>query len=214
MRKSPAEQPAGNKSPMKKRQNAELRKPDILKNYYQVILKEGVEGASIAKVAKRMKINPSLIIHYFATKDTMTEELIHYISKMYDSLFMRLRVETDDPAKRLDRLVDMFFSEEWYNNTDISGDFSVISVSFRNKKVFARIQKMYEEFIKLIVRDLESISASGIISIENPRRTAELLVSVVEGHRHFKHFYVNKDEAEEYKQEMIDAIKTILKSGK
>lgn len=161
-----------------------------------------------------MKINPSLIIHYFATKDAMTEELVHYISKMYDSLFMRLRIVTDDPVKRLDRLVDMFFSEEWYHTTDISGDFSVISLSFRNKKVFARIQKMYEEFIKLIVRELESISASGIISIESPRRTAELLISVIEGYRHFKHFYVRKEEAEDYKQEMVSVIKTILKGGK
>lgn len=199
---------------MKKRQNAELRKPDILKNYYQVILKEGVEGASIAKVAKRMKINPSLIIHYFSTKDAMTEELVHYISKMYNILFMQLKIETDDPQKRMNRLIDIFFSEEWYNTTDISGDFSVISVSFRNKKVFARIQKLYEEFIALIVRELESISASGILTIGNPRRTAELLVSVIEGYRHFKHFYVDKSQAEAYRQDMMESIKILLKNGK
>ena len=48
---------------MKKRLNAEMRKPDILKHFFDLILEEGIEGASIGKVAKKMKIHPSLIIH-------------------------------------------------------------------------------------------------------------------------------------------------------
>lgn len=39
---------------MGKRKNfkTEFRKPEILENYYQVIIKEGIEGASIGKIAK------------------------------------------------------------------------------------------------------------------------------------------------------------------
>lgn len=195
---------------MKKRQNAELRKPDILKNYYQVILKEGVEGASIAKVARRMKIHPSLIIHYFTTRDNMTVELVDYIAKIYNRLFMELKIETNDPVKRLDRLCDILLSEEWYNNTDISGDFSVISVSFRNKKVFAHLEKMYNEFIKLITRELEIISASGKVTITSPRHKAELIVSIIEGYRHFKHFYIEKDAAENYRIEMKKTLRSVI----
>jgi len=197
---------------MKKRQNAELRKPDILKNYYQVILKEGVEGASIAKVAKRMKIHPSLIIHYFTTKDNMTVELVDYISKIYNRLFMDLKIETDDPEKRLDRLCDILLSEEWYNNTDISGDFSVISLSFRNKKVHSHLEKLYGEFIKLIARELELISTAGKIKIADPVRMAEVIVSLVEGYRHFKHFYINKNEAESYKAETRKTLRLLIKA--
>ncbi len=195
---------------MKKRQNAELRKPDILKNYYQVILAEGVEGASIAKVAKRMKIHPSLIIHYFTTKDNMTVELVDYISKIYNRLFMDLKIETDDPGKRLDRVCDILLSEEWYNNTDISGDFSVISVSFRNRKIFAHLHRMYEEFIKLIIRELEQISAAGPVKIKDPSVKARLVVSIIEGYRHFKHFYIESSESDSYRAEMKKTIKSII----
>lgn len=198
------------KSIMKKRQNAELRKPDILKNYYQVILKEGVEGASIAKVAKSMKIHPSLIIHYFTTKDNMTVELVNYISIIYNKLFMNLKIETDDPVMRLDRLCDILLSEEWYNNTDISGDFSVISVSFRNKKILATLEKMYTEFIKLIIRELEQVSASGKIKISDPAGKAEVIVSIIEGYRHFKHFYIDSAKAESYKASMKKTLKSII----
>ena len=60
---------------MKKRKNAEIRKPEILENYYRVIIEEGIEGASIGKIANRMDIHPSLIIHYFKTKKNLTLEL-------------------------------------------------------------------------------------------------------------------------------------------
>ena len=195
---------------MKKRQNAELRKPDILKNYYQVILDEGVEGASIGKVAKRMKIHPSLIIHYFTTKDNMTVELVNYISRIYNRLFMDLKIETDDPEKRLDRLCDILLSEEWYNNTDISGDFSVISVSFRNKKVLAQLKSMYREFIRLIKRELEQISASEKIKIADPAGKAELVVSIIEGYRHFKHFYIDTSKDESYRADMKKTLKSVI----
>lgn len=195
---------------MKKRQNAELRKPDILKNYYQVILAEGVEGASIARVAKRMKIHPSLIIHYFTTKDNMTVELVDYISKIYNRLFMDLKIETDDPEKRLDRLCDILLSEEWYNNTDISGDFSVISVSFRNKKVLAHLKRMYGDFIQLILRELELINSSGRIAIADPAEKVKLVIPIIEGYRHFKHFYIDSAEAESYKASMKKTLKSII----
>lgn len=198
---------------MKKRQNAELRKPDILKNYYQVILKEGIEGASIAKVAKRMKINPSLIIHYFSSKDNMTVALVDYMSKIYNRLFMDMKIETDDPQKRLDRLVEIFCSDEWYRNTDISGDFSMLSLSFRNRKVFKHLQNMYLDFIKLIRNELEIAAATGKIKISDPQKTAEMIVSALEGYRHFKHFYIEESESERHRQDMMNTLKLIIKNG-
>ncbi len=209
----PVQNSKADKKTMKKRQNAELRKPDILKNYYQVIIKEGIEGASIAKVAKRMKINPSLILHYFTSKENMAIELVDHWSKLYNRLFTTMKIDTDDPHKRLDRLVEIFCSDEWYSNSNISGDFSIQSMSFRNKKVFKHLQEMYQEFIKLIVAELAVISASGEIKFSNPVRTAELVISILEGYRHYKHFFIDESASESYRIDMEKTLKSILKSG-
>jgi AcrR family transcriptional regulator len=48
---------------MRKNQKADRRKREILESYYQVLMEEGFEGASIGKLAQRMKIHPPLIIH-------------------------------------------------------------------------------------------------------------------------------------------------------
>jgi hypothetical protein len=109
--------------------------------------------------------------------------------------------------------VEIFCSDEWYNNTDISGDFSIFSISFRNKKVFKHVQNMYLDFIKLIQKELEIATSTGKVKISNPRRTAELIVSALEGYRHFKHFYIDQSDSENYRQEMMKTLRQIIKNG-
>ncbi len=198
---------------MKKRLNAEMRKPDILKHFFDLILEEGIEGASIGKVAKKMKIHPSLIIHYFENKDNMIVALVDYVMKEYGKLLLRLKIETNDLEKRLERLVEIFFSDEWYRMTDISGDYSVISMSFRSAKIHARVRELYTQFIKIIVNEFTPMIEAGVISLKDPRRGAEMVISIVEGYRHFKHFYVDEAEAEGYRQDMMRSVLAMLRKS-
>ena len=70
---------------MRSYQKAEIRKPEILDNFYHVLLEEGFEGASFGKIAKRMNIHPSLIIHYFKTKENLTTELVDLLIEKYEA---------------------------------------------------------------------------------------------------------------------------------
>ena len=70
---------------MRKTQTAETRKPEILENFYQVIIQEGIEGASFGKIARRMNIHPSLIIHYFKNKKNMTLALADFLVEKYEA---------------------------------------------------------------------------------------------------------------------------------
>ena len=65
---------------MRKNKNADHRKPEILESYYQVMIQKGIEGTSISKIAERLDIHPSLIIHYFKNKENM--KLEHRLSYM------------------------------------------------------------------------------------------------------------------------------------
>ena len=49
----------------------ETRQKEIVKAFYSVAKREGLEKTSIAKVAENMKINPSLVIHYFKSKQEL-----------------------------------------------------------------------------------------------------------------------------------------------
>jgi AcrR family transcriptional regulator len=45
-----------------------IRQREIAEAFYEVCIEEELENASISKVATRLNINPSLIIHYFNTR--------------------------------------------------------------------------------------------------------------------------------------------------
>ena len=53
-----------------------IRKQEILEHFGEVMAREGIEGASIAKIAAHMRMHPSLIIHYFKNKDEMLLALV------------------------------------------------------------------------------------------------------------------------------------------
>jgi AcrR family transcriptional regulator len=190
---------------VKKRQNAEVRKPDIVRNFYRVILEEGIEGASIGKVAKRMDIHPSLIIHYFQNKENLFIALVDYIIRKAGEVYRELIARSDDPGRRLRNLVEIFFSDAWYNLSDIGGDFAILSLSSREPLIDSRIKDMYALLKKLIVSEIEKINAAGIINIRDPKRAAEIIISMYEGYRHFKHFYIEDSDVEKYREDMIAA---------
>ena len=98
---------------MRKNQKAITRKPEILENYYQVLIEEGFEGASIGKIAKRMNIHPPLIIHYFKTKENLTLDLVDFLIEKYEAPEFLQFGHIQDLEQRFDQLMDTLFSFEW-----------------------------------------------------------------------------------------------------
>ena len=94
---------------MRKNKNAALRKPDILESYYQVIIQDGLEGASIGKIANHIGIHPSLIIHYFKNKENMKLELVDLLIEKYKSPDMLDFDQTEDAEAHFNALMNVIF---------------------------------------------------------------------------------------------------------
>jgi AcrR family transcriptional regulator len=195
---------------MKVRKNAHLRKPEILKSFYETIVEEGIEGASIGKVARRMGIHPSLIMHYFSTKENMTLELVDSVIREYANLLTHILVGRDDPRERLLHLNDLLWSEQWYGMTKISADFAMISMSFRNAEIDARVRRLYALFRKFISKELQGFMEAGIIRPQDPGTAAQIVITMLEGYRHFKHFYVDEESSERFREEMKGTLLLVL----
>jgi AcrR family transcriptional regulator len=198
---------------MRIRKNAEQRKPEILRSFYETILEEGIEGASIGKVAKRIGIHPSLVMHYFTTKEQMLIELVDYIISEYRTLLDNIKIGSKDPHDRLRKLLETVWSDEWYRVTNISVDFSVLSTSFRHTEIHERLHTIYTCFKKFLSNEIQSFIVAGIIPDQDPKKTAEIIISIVEGYRHFKHFFIGQSSSETYRQDMKSAMLTLLHHG-
>lgn len=111
----------------------EIRQKEIIEVFYRVAQREGMENTSIAKVAKQMDINPSLIMHYFKTKDELTNAFITYILDRYIHIF-DVNYSTDDPFAQLEHVLDKLFSEHWNTLIDDSLFYSAYALTFRNER--------------------------------------------------------------------------------
>lgn len=180
---------------MGKRKNfkAELRKPEILENYYQVIIKEGIEGASIGKIAKRMNIHPSLIIHYFKTKENMTVELVDLLIEKYEAPeFLKLD-HIKDLHDRFQALMDTLFSFEWSRTIDPGVHFCFYYLSFRHPEIQKRFKGMIQRFRDYLLQELEQYLKAGIIHIGDTKNAADIIVTLMEGLEFHAHFLSNDE---------------------
>ena len=172
----------------RKNKNAEIRKPEILESYYQVLIEEGFEGASIGKVAKRMHIHPSLIIHYFQTKENMTIELVKALIDRYEAPEYLQFDHITDPKKRFQALMDTLFSFEWSRTVDPGIHFGFYYLSFRNSLVKEHFGAMIKRFKTRLKTELRGFREVGIVKVNNLDKAADLIITLIEGLEFHAHF--------------------------
>jgi AcrR family transcriptional regulator len=159
---------------MRSYQKAEVRKPEILETYYQVLLEEGFEGTSIGKIAKRMHIHPSLIIHYFKTKENMTIELVELLIEKYEAPEFLQFDHIQDLEQRFQALMDTVFSFEWSRTIDPGLHFGFYYLSFRNPKIREAYEAMIQRFRDYLIGQLELYQQEGIVKTNDIKKAADM----------------------------------------
>ena len=173
---------------MRKNQRADTRKPEILENYYQVLIEEGFEGASINKIARRMRIHPSLIIHYFKTKENLTIELADYLIEKYEAPEFLTFDHIQDLEARFQALIDTIFSFEWSRTIDPGLQFGFYYLSFRNATIRKAYERMLQRFRDYLSHELDFYTHSGIVRVTDTRMAADTVVTLMEGLEFHAHF--------------------------
>ena len=146
-----------------------------------MLKEEGIEGVSFAKIAKRMGVNPSLLLHYFPNKDNMILALVDFIFEKYETLGARKVKEVTNPRERLDLLVDMVFGIDWISLVDSSVFYCCYYLSFKNPQIKKRMQQMYIRFREQILKELHLCHKEGLLTQVDPEVGADFIVSLVEG---------------------------------
>lgn len=166
----------------------EVRKKEIVESFYVVAKKEGLENASIAKVAKEMGINASLILHYFGTKEDLISELIHFILEQYRIIYTSAH-HVKDSKERLLKIVRNLFSRDWNALIDDGVFYSCFALVFRDEKIKTAYLELHEHLRNLLAEAIEEAKAAGTVQIENSKETADLIFIMVEGTYYYLSLY-------------------------
>lgn len=198
---------------MGRKSKAKVRKQEILSHFYEVIIDEGFENASIAKIAKRMEVNPSLLIHYFSTKDAMVLGLIDYIIDTYSVHILPDFSDTEDPSERWGDVLDVVSRIQWDRIMNNAVFYSCYTLTFGNPEIKSRFQGLYNGLLNTLSYEIEHATKAGIIDVKSPMAAAEFIISLVEGTNYFQHVSPTKVDSESRASRTRDILNAMLANG-
>ncbi len=162
------------------------RRQQIVEACYRAILKYGIEGSSIVKIAAEAGFAPSLITHYFASKDEMAMEFTRFVLQMYENRYLSELEQISDPWERLDAALDIMFSEDFMDHDMLRVFHAIIYRSLRNPEVREALQKMYNGYCEVGKQMLLQAAKPGLLTEEAAGRLARMLIAFQDGiHSHW-----------------------------
>lgn len=157
----------------------EVRQKEIVIAFYQVAKKEGLGNASIAKVAENLKVNPSLIIHYFKSRKELLNALVDFILKRYLEIY---KLENGiDSKEKLIAFIDHLFSRNWHRLFDDGVFYSCYALIYRHPHVKEKYKELHDTLIFRFRESLKEARDNNIIKVDDLDKTAEVIFSMVDG---------------------------------
>ena len=186
----------------------ETRQKEIVKAFYTVAKREGLENTSIAKLADFMNINPSLVIHYFKSKQGLEIALIDFILERY--LHIYKSNGTINTADKLLDLIDKLFSRRWNRLFDDGLFYSCYAHVYRNDEFKTKFKQLHDSLRSILRQSLMEAEQNEVIQIEDPYKLTETIFALLEGAYYYLGLVDNKVEnnkkIEYYKQHVIDIL--------
>lgn len=192
----------------------DVRQKQILKVFYNLAKTEGLENTSIAKIAKEMGVNPSLIIHYFDTKEDLTYGLIDYILDKYGLIFAKGKFIALDSRDSLFRIIDDIFSKKWNTLFDDSLFYSCYALTFRDAHCKAMYKSLLDSLRTTLCSHIEQCVNDGFSRVKDAAEVADNIFVLVDGAYFYLSLVDDKKEYERkrqrYKQQAMTMLDLVL----
>lgn len=188
----------------------EPRQKEIIIAFYELAKKEGLENASIAKTAQEIDMQPSLIMHYFKTKEALIYGLVEYILDKYLLIFEIKGKQKLNSLQVLTQVIERLFSHKWNALFDDSVSYSCYSLTFRDRV----IQEKYRNVLNALREQLEILittcKINKEIKVEDPATAADLIFVLVDGAYYYLSLISDKKEYKKhlkiYKEQAIELL--------
>lgn len=172
-----------------------VRKKQIVEAFYTVAKKEGLENASIAKIAVEMGIQPSHVIHYFKSKEELIFALIEYNLEKYSLMYQPEFDPSLPPLEALIKTIDNLFSKQWNALYDDGVFYSCYALIFRNTSIKEKYKSLHDSLHNMLAEAIERCNQSGDTEVKDVKATAQLVFTILDG----AYYYLSMvDDKQEY----------------
>lgn len=165
-----------------------------MEHFYKVVNQHGFSGTTLAKVAKSINMNPSLLLHYYKSKEEMIIGFADFIICKYEDFYLKPLKALTDPKERLEYLVDTLLVERGDVDELVSDRafYECYALSITHPGVKEKFQHFYNRFHQALKKEITALKKAGIIKAKNAELVSGLLIVLFEG----KDFYGNMNEDE------------------
>ena len=195
---------------MAKQSIAEIRKKEILSTFYEVAKVEGLENTSFAKIAQKLEIQPSLIVHYFKNRDELILALIRYNLDQYKQIFSIAHADDLSHQEHLNKVLDKLFSLDWNELYDDGVYYSCYTLIFRHPEIKGRFKDLHLELRSGLKTILEQCTKAGFLAIEDPAAVAHQVYNILDGTYYFVSMLDVKTDQEKYLQQSKTLAKKLI----
>lgn len=195
---------------MSPRSLAEIRRQEIMEHFYAVVSEVGFDGASLAKVANRMSVNPSLLLHYFGSRDQMVIEFVDFIINRYERVYIDILKDITDPEEKLEVLMDRFFARDWAELVGDRAFYECYALSLSHPEVRQRFTTFYHKFRDTLADELSGLIGKGFLPEIDPGRTADFLIVMMEGKDFYNNIAPDQEDFAEIRRHLKSVAYTVL----
>lgn len=157
------------------------RQEEITLAFYEVAKEVGLENATIAKVADKMKISKGLVMHYFANKESLIFALNDQILNQYLNFVVSDKYLNITTKEELENYIRSLFSREWNYYIDDGVFYSFYAMIYQNDKIRANYRNFLLEIRNGIYTILTNSFQKGIIKNTDIAKTSNILYALIDG---------------------------------
>ena len=159
-----------------RRREPEGRQDQLLDAAMAVLAEAGADGLTLAAVARRAKVSPALVVHYFGDRARLLERLFRLLVRRVTALPMRALALASDPEARLRGYVAAHL-DPGELTPEASRAWLSLWGQALYKPVLARLQRVHQERMLSNLRHvLRNLVREGEVA-----RIAETIAALIDG---------------------------------
>lgn len=146
-------------STLSRRQQAQIRRQQLIDAALHQFAEKGYDGASIRDIARAAGVTEALVYHYFRNKEHLLEEVLK--ARSFAPILRRVLDEAGDahPAEVLHRVLEEFLDMMWHNASMAR----MFIIEFMRNPVCARyFRAMVEDNTANLTRYLQEQQQRGV----------------------------------------------------
>ena len=152
-----------------------------MESCYQVVAEKGLEGATLKRIGKEMGVSPSLLMHYFASKEDMILALVEFMVQKMDKTYLHATKKTTRARERLALYIDKNFNFEIPQSVEDKVFYGSFYLALSDERIRGSFRRMYDHDHKMIVDLIEDYMQEEGIKNLNTDMLAIQLISNIEG---------------------------------